>query len=136
MMGNQSMNNELKQQLIDTYFIIEQALQLESKPITYLLKEYGEVGDLLKQRRDQMLKEMAVNVQRIDSINDRGSPVRRQTRNRSPIVRNKSQEVEEQVEFQSDEERNLVLHSEIPGNENNREFSLLNVESNREYTAR
>lgn len=42
MMGNQLLNDEMKQQLLDTYFVMEQNLKMQSKPIKFLLMQFGE----------------------------------------------------------------------------------------------
>jgi hypothetical protein len=42
MMGNQLLNDEMKQQLLDTFFVMEQNLKMQSKPIKFLLMQFGE----------------------------------------------------------------------------------------------
>lgn len=53
------MNEELKNQLIDTYFVIEQNLGIQSKPINYVLKEFGDnIKSMLKDRQTQVNNQM------------------------------------------------------------------------------
>lgn len=50
-LGNTDLNNELRNQLIDTYLGIKQAFKVESKALTFLLKQYGSnVQQMVKAR--------------------------------------------------------------------------------------
>lgn len=90
MMGNKLMNDEMKQQLLDTYFVIEQNLNLSSKPIKFLLTEFGENMDImLEQRQAQVNKQMRIHGSAVGGRRRGGggvqskSPVRSNVLNRS-----------------------------------------------------
>ena len=52
LLGNQMLNEELQRHLVEAYMTLEKQLEIQSKPVLYLLGKYGiNVDELLEQRK-------------------------------------------------------------------------------------